>query len=82
MTKLLRPLVLSEKGKEVKIKPKIVVAVTYQNIQASPSYDSGFAMRFPRITNYRPDKKVGEIATLEDIKMELKRMQRNRSHLG
>jgi len=73
MTKLLKPLITEEKGKEVKIKPKLVVSVKYQNIQGSPSYNSGYAMRFPRITHYRPDRKPYDIATLEDIKKESKK---------
>ena len=82
MDELLQPLIISEKGKEVRVKPKIVVSVTYQNIQGSPSYNSGFAMRFPKIVHYRSDKHIREIATLEDIKEEVKRMQKGRSHLG
>lgn len=67
MTQLLKPLITEEKGNEVKVKPKLIVAVTYQNIQKSPSYSSGYAMRFPRITAYRPDRTVRDIATLSDI---------------
>ena len=78
MTRILNPLIISEKGKIVRVKPKVIIAVTYQNIQGSPSYDSGFAMRFPRITNYRPDKALKDIATLEEIKKEAKRMIRGR----
>ncbi len=72
MTRLLKPLILEEKGKEVKVKPKLIVSVTYQNIQKSPSYSSGYALRFPRITHYRPDKHINEIASLDDIKKEAK----------
>lgn len=75
---LLRPLVLSEKGNAVRVKPKVVVSITYQNIQHSPSYTSGFALRFPRITHYRPDRNTSDIATLEDIKKEALRAQRLR----
>jgi len=82
MTNLLKPLILEEKGKEVKVKPKIIVAVTYQNIQRSPSYSSGWALRFPRITRYRPDKRVGEIATLGEIEKEIKRIAKGRGGLG
>ena len=35
MTKLLKPLIIEEKGKEVRVKPKIVVTIHYQNIQKS-----------------------------------------------
>jgi DNA ligase-1 len=68
LTELLKPLIIKEKGKSVKIKPKIIVAVTYQDIQKSPNYKSGFALRFPRFTAIRPDKHLSEINTLEDVK--------------
>jgi DNA ligase-1 len=82
MTNLLKPLIIGEKGKEVKVKPKIVVSVIYQNIQRSPSYSSGFALRFPRIVRYRPDRHIHDIATLEDIEKEIKIMQRGMSHIS
>ncbi len=72
MTNLLKPLIIEEDGQEVKVKPKVVVAVTYQNIQKSPAYSSGYALRFPRITSYRPDRTVKDIASLEDLEKEIK----------
>ncbi|RMD67493.1 ATP-dependent DNA ligase [Candidatus Pacearchaeota archaeon] len=68
MTRLLKPLVKRSDGKFVEVAPKLVVSVTYQNIQKSPAYTSGFALRFPRITMYRPDRNTSDIATLDDIK--------------
>jgi len=76
MTKLLKPLILSEDKGVIKVEPKIVVSVNYQNIQESPSYSSGYALRFPRITNYRPDKSTKDIALLEEIKREIKKFKR------
>ena len=73
ITSMLKPLIIEEKGNVVKVKPKIVVSVTYQNIQKSPSYSSGYALRFPRITNYRPDKRVEDITTLKEIEKEAKK---------
>ncbi len=73
MTKLLKPLIIGKESNMVKIKPKIVVSVTYQNIQESPSYSSGYALRFPRITAYRPDRKADDISGLNDIKKEVKK---------
>ena len=81
MNALLKPLITEEKGKEVRVKPKIVVTIKYQNIQKSPSYSSGFALRFPRIIHYRPDRKPYDIATLDEIIAELKKEGDNRSHL-
>src|SRR3989344_453369 len=80
MTNLLKHLILEGKGKEVKVKPKIIVTVKYQNIQRSPSYSSGFALRFPRIIHYRPDRKPLDIATLEEIETEIKKQ--HSEHLG
>ncbi|MFA5019991.1 MAG: ATP-dependent DNA ligase [Candidatus Pacearchaeota archaeon] len=68
MTKLIKPLITGEKGHMVNVKPKIIVSVTYQNIQKSPSYSSGYALRFPRITAYRPERNTRDIATFDEIK--------------
>ena len=68
MTSLLRPLIISEKGKEVKIKPKIVIEVGYEEIQKSPTYESGFALRFPRVIQQRLDKGPHEASTLDYVK--------------
>lgn len=76
MSALLKPLITSEDGSFVHVKPQLVVSVTYQNIQKSPSYSSGYALRFPRIARYRPDKGVQDIASLKDIEREFIRMQR------
>jgi DNA ligase-1 len=76
MTRLLKPLITGEEGGRVNVKPKIVVSVNYQNIQESPSYSSGYAMRFPRITAYRPDRGTVDIATLADIKRAAKKGKR------
>jgi DNA ligase-1 len=67
LTNMLTPLITKEKGKDVQIKPKIVVAIHYQDIQKSPNYNSGYALRFPRIKVLRPDRSAKDIATLEEI---------------
>jgi len=73
MTDILKKIVIGEEGIRVKVKPKTIVSVTYQNIQKSPSYSSGFAMRFPRITAYRPDRNTSDIATVKDIEREARK---------
>jgi DNA ligase-1 len=70
LTELLKPLIIDEKARLVKIKPKIIVAVTYQEIQKSPNYESGWALRFPRFMALREDKPLSEITTLEEIEKE------------
>jgi DNA ligase-1 len=70
MTELLEKEIVSESGKHVFVKPKFVATVQYQNIQKSPSYSSGFAMRFPRIVRLRPDRSKEDIATVSEIEKE------------
>lgn len=70
LTKKLKPLIEKEKGRKVEVKPKLVVTVVYQNIQKSPTYASGFALRFPRITRLRPDRNPEDIATKKEIEKE------------
>ena len=60
LTELLKPLITSEKGVKVTVKPKIVVEVNYEEIQKSPTYNSGYALRFPRLIQIRQDKPVNE----------------------
>jgi DNA ligase-1 len=77
LTEQLRPYFLEEKGKEVKIKPKIVISVTYQEIQHSPNYNSGFALRFPRFTALRPDRLPGDASTLKEVEKDFENQKRN-----
>lgn len=72
MTDMLEKILISSDGRKVKVKPKIVVAVQYQNIQKSPTYSSGYALRFPRILRLRSDRDANDIATLEEIKSAIK----------
>jgi DNA ligase-1 len=48
-------------------KPKIVIEVSYQEIQKSPTYKSGFALRFPSIVRLREDRGVDEASTLSQV---------------
>ncbi len=50
------------------VEPKIVIEVTFDNIQVSKRHKSGFALRFPRILRLRQDKTVGEIDTLGTVR--------------
>lgn len=67
-TRMLKPLIVREEGKRVTVKPKIVIEVAYEEIQRSPNYASGYALRFPRFVRLREDKSPEEADTLERIK--------------
>jgi len=67
MTDILKDLIIGEDGREAKIKPKIVVEVAYQEIQKSPNYESGYALRFPRLIRLREDKGPDEADTINRV---------------
>ncbi|MBI5391459.1 ATP-dependent DNA ligase [Candidatus Woesearchaeota archaeon] len=67
LTKLLKPHVLKHEGKTVQVKPIVIIEVAYEEIQRSTNYNSGFALRFPRLITLRAEKPVKEINTLEDV---------------
>lgn len=66
-TKMLKPYIVKQEGKFVEIEPKFVIEVTYQEIQKSPKYKSGFALRFPRYVALREDKSPEEADTIERV---------------
>ncbi|HLC50194.1 MAG TPA: ATP-dependent DNA ligase [Candidatus Nanoarchaeia archaeon] len=67
MTRILTPLITKEQGKTVSVKPKIVIEIAYEEIQKSPSYTSGYALRFPRVIKIREDKGADEVSTLDYV---------------
>ncbi len=67
MTARLQTLQLDDDGYTVAVRPEIVVEVTYNEIQRSPQYSSGFALRFARITRIRDDKGPAQINTLAEL---------------
>jgi DNA ligase-1 len=70
LTERFEPLIRHEDGREVAIEPRHVVEVGYEEIQASPSTESGYALRFPRFVGVREDKDpagADSLARLEDL---------------
>jgi len=59
---------LSEDDEGVFVKPTVVVEVTYQEIQETDEYTSGYALRVPKIVRFRTDKTMEEIDTIEKLK--------------
>ena len=54
------------------VKPELVFEIAFEGIAASNRHKSGVALRFPRMSRYRQDKKADEINTLDDLKELLK----------
>lgn len=78
MTGLLRDDIVGEEGKVVRLRPKVVLEVKFEEIQKSPSYGSGFALRFPRVVRIRADRRADEVSTLADV-LDLYEAQRGRN---
>ncbi len=67
MTEKLQRIQVSQTRGYVKVKPVIVVEVLAAEIQESPKYTSGLALRFARITRIRDDKTPEEATTLKEL---------------
>ena len=52
----------------VRVRPELVVEVTFNDLQASPRYPAGLALRFARIKGYRTDKTPEQADTIESVR--------------
>jgi DNA ligase-1 len=68
MTERLRALATGDDGYTVQVRPEVVVEVDYNEIQRSPTYPSGFALRFARIARIREDKAPAQATTLDELR--------------
>ncbi|RQG89992.1 ATP-dependent DNA ligase [Natrarchaeobius halalkaliphilus] len=67
LTELLEPHIVTEDGQTVDLEPAVVFEVGYEEIQTSPTYSSGYALRFPRFVGVRHDKGFDDAETLERV---------------
>jgi DNA ligase-1 len=51
----------------VYVEPKLVVEIAFSDIQISPKYASGLALRFARVKRYRPDKSAAGADTFQTV---------------
>jgi len=49
------------------VEPKLVVEVAFNELQRSPRYPGGLALRFARVKRYRPDKSPLEADPFEKV---------------
>ncbi|RLI10675.1 DNA ligase [Candidatus Bathyarchaeota archaeon] len=68
MTRRLQGLKVRETPQTVYVRPEVVVEVAFNEIQRSPHYRSGFALRFARVTRIRRDKGPGDADTLDRVR--------------
>jgi DNA ligase-1 len=68
LTERLEPHVVREAGTAVGFDPALVVEVGYEEIQTSPTYSAGYALRFPRFVGVREDKGVDDADSLARVR--------------
>lgn len=67
LTDMFKQIIVFHEGKKVEFQPKYIFEVAYQEIQKSPKYESGYALRFPRFIRLRDDKDLSEADTLTRV---------------
>jgi DNA ligase-1 len=55
-------------GHIVYVRPELVVEIAFNDVQRSPQYPGGVALRFARVKGYRPDKSAGEADTIDAVR--------------
>ena len=73
MTERLLSLKIEDAHGTVTVRPEVVVEVAYSDIQRSPQYASGMALRFARIVAIRDDKRAEEADTIDTMTAEYER---------
>jgi DNA ligase-1 len=52
----------------VHVRPELVVEIAFNDLQRSPQYPGGLALRFARVKGYRPDKSAQQADTIETVR--------------
>ncbi len=67
-TERLQALAVHREGHVVHVQPELVVEVALSDVQASPQYAGGVALRFARLKRYREDKRPEEADTIGAVR--------------
>jgi DNA ligase-1 len=67
-TKKLQEIALGTDGWTVHVAPELVVEIAFSDVQESPQYPGGMALRFARVKRYREDKTAAEADTIEAVR--------------
>jgi DNA ligase-1 len=67
-TERLQRLAIGSEGHTVHVRPELVAEVAFNDVQASPHYPGGMALRFARLKRYRGDKTAAEADTVETVR--------------
>jgi DNA ligase-1 len=67
-TKKLQEIALGTDGWTVHVRPELVAEIAFSDVQESPQYPGGMALRFARVKRYRDDKTADEADTIEMVR--------------
>jgi DNA ligase-1 len=67
-TEKLRALEISHDRHTVYVKPELVVEIAFNEVQESPHYPGGLALRFARVKGYRQDKSANDADTIDAVR--------------
>lgn len=67
-TQTFKALQIATDGYTVHVRPEVVVEIAFNDLQASPHYPGGLALRFARVKRYRPDKTAEQVDTIETVR--------------
>jgi DNA ligase-1 len=81
MTRWFEDHTISTHGRYRVVEPSIVVEVAFDVIMRSSRHKSGYALRFPRIKDLRPDKPASEVDTLATVQRLYEGLQHGPEHL-
>ena len=67
-TEALQARALGNDGAAVYVRPELVVEIAINDVQRSPHYPGGVALRFARLKRYRPDKRPEQASTIAEVR--------------
>jgi len=67
-TDYLQSIALANEGYVVHVRPELVAEIALNNVQSSPTYPAGLALRFARVKRYRRDKRPEEADTIDTVR--------------
>jgi len=67
-TKRFQEIAVATDGTTVHLRPEVVAEVVFSDVQQSPHYPAGMALRFARLKRYRPDKSADQADTLDAVR--------------
>ncbi|MBA3564379.1 MAG: ATP-dependent DNA ligase [Gammaproteobacteria bacterium] len=74
-TSRLLGLEIGREGHVVHVRPELVVEIAFNELQTSPHYPGGMALRFARVKRYREDKRPEDADTIDTVRQIFTRRQ-------